>query len=136
MSWREARKARDFYRPSLSDVILIVIVLAVSTFSIIRVAEGRRSRPAGATVAVVRSGDDELARLDLRLDKVVSLSDVGMRLEVRGGRVRVVESDCPQQICVNEGWIGYPGQVIACVPNKVIVTIESDETPFLDAIVH
>lgn len=133
---RPTRRSGDFYRPSLADVILIAIVLAVSTFSIIRVARGRRPEPSGSVVAVVRSGEDELARLDLALDTVVSLSDVGMRLEVREGRIRVVESDCPQQICVTAGWIGRPGQVIACVPNKVLVTIESEEAPFLDAIVH
>ncbi len=57
-----------------------------------------------------------------------------MRLEVRDGAIRVLASDCPQQICVNGGWIRRPRQVIACVPNKTLVTIESAEPPFLDAI--
>jgi hypothetical protein len=131
-----APRERDFYRPSRADVVLIVVVLAVSTFSIIRVAQGRRSDPAGPTAAVVKSGDDEIARLDLGLDTVYDLADEGMRLEVKGGRVRVLESDCPQQICVHSGWIERPGQVVACVPNRVIVTVESEDEPFLDAIVQ
>ena len=72
----------------------------------------------------------------LMIDRVIDLPGAHMRLEVKDGAIRVLSSDCPQQICVNGGWIRRPRQVIACVPNKTLVTIESAESPFLDAIVR
>ncbi len=38
--------------------------------------------------------------------------------------VRVVTSDCPQQICMSMGTITVPGQWIACLPHQVFVSID------------
>jgi len=44
-------------------------------------------------------------------------------VEVSGWRVRVVSAFCPEHICEAQGWIERPGEVIACVPNGVLVRI-------------
>lgn len=44
-------------------------------------------------------------------------------LEVSDGRVRVVESTCPDQICVGTGWIRHAREAIACVPAQVLITV-------------
>lgn len=45
-------------------------------------------------------------------------------VEIAGGRVRVREADCPNQICVKSGWLSKPGQIAFCAPNKVKVVIK------------
>ncbi len=74
----------------------------------------------------------------LRLDKdqEIIILNGEMLIEIKEGRIRVRESDCPRKICVNTGWIKTPGQVIVCVPNKVLVEIKSAGSPFLDAVVY
>ena len=50
-------------------------------------------------------------------------------VEILDGRVRVKEADCPNQVCVNTGWLYKPGQIAYCAPNKlkVVVTGEAED---------
>ncbi len=50
------------------------------------------------------------------------------RLEMEGGRVRMLpmkKEICPRGICSQMGWIGRPGEMIVCMPNKLVVRIEA-----------
>ncbi|MCR4401297.1 MAG: NusG domain II-containing protein [Firmicutes bacterium] len=40
------------------------------------------------------------------------------------GRARVLDSDCPDRVCVRTGWIDQPGETIVCLPNRVVVKIQ------------
>ncbi len=53
---------------------------------------------------------------------------------IRDGTVRVVASDCPEKICQKKGAISLPGQWIACLPNKVFISIQSQNKRMVDAI--
>ena len=48
--------------------------------------------------------------------------------EIKDGRVRIIDSPCPNKTCVNQGW----HSPLVCLPNNVIITLE-DEGEF-DAI--
>ena len=37
----------------------------------------------------------------------------------------VESSPCPDKICIKEGRIQKPGETIACVPEKVLLTLQS-----------
>ncbi len=43
--------------------------------------------------------------------------------EIKDKKIRIIEADCPDKICVNTGFISKAGQVIACLPNKVLIEI-------------
>ncbi len=47
-------------------------------------------------------------------------------IEVRDGRVRCLESDCANQVCVDAGWVGAAGQMIVCLPHKLTVQVVAD----------
>jgi Protein of unknown function (DUF1312). len=44
-------------------------------------------------------------------------------IEVSTGRIRVKDADCPDKICVRTGWIDKPGEVIVCLPHKLVIQI-------------
>ncbi|MEJ8554206.1 NusG domain II-containing protein [Tepidibacter sp. Z1-5] len=49
-------------------------------------------------------------------------------VEVKNGRARMLEMDkriCPRKICSEIGWIDKKYQSIVCLPNKILVKIES-----------
>ncbi|PLX87811.1 MAG: hypothetical protein C0619_14525 [Desulfuromonas sp.] len=48
------------------------------------------------------------------------------RMEVRNGAVRVLHSPCPQKICIGLGEARRAGDLLACVPNRIVVRIEGD----------
>jgi hypothetical protein len=53
-------------------------------------------------------------------------------VETKGLKVRMLEAPCPDQICVNQGWIDSPRQTIVCVPNEIVIYL--DEEASVDAI--
>ncbi len=42
---------------------------------------------------------------------------------VEKGRVRVSAADCPDQICVNQGWITDGTVPIVCLPHRLMIEI-------------
>jgi len=57
-----------------------------------------------------------------------------MSLRVADGRIRIVQSRCANQVCVKQGAISQPGEMLVCVPNQVVVLLqgETSETPKSD----
>ena len=63
------------------------------------------------------------------------------RLEMKGGKVRMLAMKrkiCPKGICSQMGWIGRPGEMIICMPNRLVVRIEASrgeaDEPNMDAV--
>ena len=42
--------------------------------------------------------------------------------EIKNGRVRIIDSPCPNKTCVNQGW----HSPLVCLPNNVIITVEKE----------
>jgi len=53
---------------------------------------------------------------------------------IEEGTVRVISSPCPEKICIKTGRISKPGQWIACLPNRVFITIRGKRSEQPDAI--
>jgi hypothetical protein len=49
-------------------------------------------------------------------------------IEAKNGKIRFSYADCPDQVCVNTGWIDKPGQIAVCLPAGVIIKIEGAQT--------
>jgi len=47
-------------------------------------------------------------------------------VSVETGRICITDADCPDQICVHQGWIDQPGQPIVCLPHHLIIEIVGD----------
>ncbi len=124
------------YKATAFDVVLIVLILFFSLGAVLHTRlDLNRQLPKVSEASVYQEG--KLFRpLSLDKDQEAIVLNGRMLIEVKGGRTRVRKSDCPRRICVNTGWIKTPGQVIACVPNKVLVEINSGGSPFLDAVVY
>lgn len=57
-----------------------------------------------------------------------------MLIEIKDGKIRVVKSDCPHQVCVHVGWIAHSGEAITCVAYKTVIEIGSTENLSIDAV--
>ncbi len=51
-------------------------------------------------------------------------------IEVHDGRVRMLSSPCNGKICVLSGWHQHGGDSIVCLPNKVSVSLISQQERF------
>jgi len=48
-------------------------------------------------------------------------------VEIDRDRVKMLYAQCPDQDCIRQGWISRPGQIIVCLPNKMVIKIQSDK---------
>lgn len=76
--------------------------------------------------AIVQANGQERARLDLTKETEIKIEgEEGYNLiRVRNGKVSVAEADCRDKICVKEGEKSRNGEVIACLPHRLIITVE------------
>ncbi len=57
------------------------------------------------------------------------------RVHIEGGSVHVTDSPCRDKICIYAGTISRKGDWIACLPNRVLIRIESRTEVEVDATV-
>lgn len=111
-------------RIEIGDWIIIVLSLAliVSTTLLFRSVGGEPE-------IHVRSGGKQWI-YDLSVDRMATFSGpVGeTTIEIKGGKVHVLSSDCRNKVCIAAGWISKTGQWIICLPNDVFVSIEGSFT--------
>lgn len=48
-------------------------------------------------------------------------------VHINGYSVAITESDCPDKLCMLKGKIDKPGDVIVCLPNKLVVEIKANK---------
>lgn len=83
--------------------------------------------PRGAETATVWLNGEEFLTIDLRLVTERTRIPVGEHnvLEAEPGRIRMLDADCPDRLCVGMGWTDSPAKPIVCLPNGVTVTVSS-----------
>ncbi|MBE6997982.1 MAG: NusG domain II-containing protein [Ruminococcaceae bacterium] len=115
-----------------NDILLILalLVLAGAAYGILRL-----TREPGNEAAVTVDGQLVLT-VPLSREATLTVGEnLGFRnvVEVAGGRVRVSDADCPDRLCVRQGWISRDGESIVCLPHKLVVTVRGSEHD-LDAV--
>ncbi|QAR33357.1 NusG domain II-containing protein [Geovibrio thiophilus] len=111
--------------------IIVIILLFCSVFFIknLFIASG-----APVLVLITEKGEKELSFKDQLYD-LKEETGHEMIVEVKDGKARIKESDCPNQICVLTGWVSSCGDAAVCIPNKVAVYVKCEnEDDGLDAV--
>lgn len=44
-------------------------------------------------------------------------------VEIAPGRIRILEADCPDQVCVDSGWLSDSAAPIVCLPHKLVIRL-------------
>lgn len=72
--------------------------------------------------ALVREID--LDRLSAPLTFTVEFQGRTNTVTAEPGRIRVESADCPDQVCVDQGWISDGTVPVVCLPNRLVIQIE------------
>ena len=99
------------------DILIIFLVVAGGVFFTVRGAVRKGSR-----VSVNANGVHyEYAATANGVYKVAG--ELGeTTFEIKDGRVRIIDSPCPNKTCVAQGW----HNPLVCLPNKVMITVEGE----------
>lgn len=110
-------------RFSFADVLVMLSVLLIAALLFLCFLRGAASDPSENRL-VIRTSSEVLS-YPLSVDRTVSLSSDGYTLtvEIRDGRARVSDSDCPDKICQRTGWISRKGETVICAPAAVRLTV-------------
>ena len=106
----------------LPDIALILVILAIGAVVLL---VSHNDREQGAYV-IVTVQNREVARYSMAINGIYDINENNgntNRIEIKDGRVRMIEASCPNHLCIHQGWIRFEGQSIVCLPNKVTVTV-------------
>lgn len=119
------------------DIILIVAVLIISMFCLFMSANETFDRFNKSVKIYVNNELYKEYTLTNELYEEIRIGDDEHYnlVVIKKGTVFVIDSSCPDKICEKHNPISKSGEMIVCLPNKVVVRIEgtNDETE-LDSI--
>ena len=117
-----------------SDVFVIFLTLLLIFASLILF----RKSPEQLPVAIISVNGKVEREIDLTLqeDCIITLkTDPVVTLEIKDHKIRFIDSRCPDHTCEKMGYLSNPRDTAACIPAKVIVTVNGTEGTLVDAVV-
>ena len=117
--------SRNLDRVTVLDALLVAALLALPGWALVTSWRAAREQP----VAYIYHNNRLLGAYQLARDQVIVIGDKArphMKIEIKDGRIRVAESDCPKGVCKQAGWVRTPGRSIVCVPNKVLIEVRGE----------
>ncbi len=111
----------------------IILAAAVIILSIILIGARIFTRTEGG-LAVVTEDGRETGRYSLQKDLEKDISGIygTNRLVIKDRAAFVAEADCPDKLCVHQKKIRYNGEMIVCLPHRLVIRIESGDAPEVD----
>lgn len=100
------------------DIMIISAVLALALIIGVFYSFSKGN----GTIVKISKNNTVLYSVSIKEDREINLDTNIVKIE--NGSVRVTNASCKNQICVNHKPIKKKGEVIACLPNKVLVEIE------------
>jgi len=125
----------DFLKGTWVDRLILVIALIVILASWLWVQD---LMEASTPMVHVYHGKTLLATYPLNANQSIHFhaqGDVGgAEVVIEDGYVRIIHSTCASKACVLSGEHHQLGDMIACVPNRILVVIDGQKSLTLDAI--
>ena len=108
-------------------VILFLLLAAVAVSAAFLLFQGPKAR-----APVARITRDGVLLEEIDLDRVAEPRSFTLEdgsgantVQVERGRIRISAADCPDQVCVKQGWISGGAVPIICLPHKLMIEIVS-----------
>jgi len=116
-----------------NDRILIIAILAISVIVFLLYNVIGRKDAGFITIKVdgVTQGTYSLSE-----DQEIEINGGTNLLLIEDGKADMIEADCPDKLCVKQKAISKNMENIICLPNEVIVEVESSEDSEYDAVTN
>lgn len=109
------------------DLVLIVSLVLLSAASL-AVIFFTLNRPETGVVQV-KIAQELVSEHPLEVDSVYEFTGLygPLTMEIHDRRVRIPEATCPDQYCVQQGWLDNTSSSIICLPNQVVIDIRGEQ---------
>lgn len=106
-------------------IIFVLILLALISYIIFYIYGKNAS---GDTSAKILINGQPIKTISLDKDKIFIIDELpNIKFEIKNKEIRFLESNCPDKICVNTGFIGIVGETAVCLPNAASIKIISSD---------
>jgi hypothetical protein len=101
-------------------IIIVIIIFAILLFAFKFMLNGDNK------VAVVSINGEIYKTLSLDADQQITIStDYGYNImQIKNSKATIIEANCPDKICVHTKAASDIGDVIVCIPHRLVITIE------------
>lgn len=103
-------------------IIVVVVVLCLMALVALQM------QPAPSKAVITKAGNIietiDLSQVDQPYTFRIADEDGYNDIAVEHGRIRVIEANCPDKVCVAFGWAQAAGTPIACLPHRLTITLE------------
>ena len=122
-----------FIKKKYSQILLLIVILLSIVCLVIYIQNNR-----GVKIAKIYKDKELLYNIDLSLVEKSYEIKLGDEKEyniikVEHNGISMIEASCHNNICVNTGIINNSTLPIVCLPNKIIIEIESNQEQKIDA---
>lgn len=84
-------------------------------------------RPHNYESVHIRINGEDYGNYSLLEDQVISIGTTNI-CEIKNGKLTMIESTCPDHLCMKQGAIDDTGGMIVCLPNKITIEGEGAAT--------
>lgn len=112
-------------------VIVVLIIVALGSSAVPFISSHKNFNDKYVEIEVKGKLFKRLPLDNNRSKRITVQTDLGKNIiEITNGKVKIIDADCPDKICIKDGSIDKPGDVLVCLPHKVLIQIkgESSET--------
>ena len=105
-------------------VVALIFIIVLGVYGASLVFFGQSS----SAYAVVHASDGSEKKLPLDKDTTITVSaDLGSNtIVVSNGAVSVIDADCPNHDCIQQGAISSTNQQIVCLPHKLWIEVVAE----------
>lgn len=111
------------------DKLIFCVLIAFSVLSILFTNIIFAKKPADEVVVEVNGAEYGRYSLYEKNGKILDVkTEFGYnKIEILNGKVRISDADCPDKLDVKSGWIDASGEMLVCLPNRVLVRIDGEK---------
>lgn len=105
------------------DVLIYLIIVSIIISVFICIFFTKEEKP--FSVEVYENGkiiyfyqlQKEYKKIKLELKSGVE------EIEIKDYKIRAISASCANKLCIKQGWISHAGDMIVCIPNKLVIKI-------------
>lgn len=106
------------------DLLVLIAISAIAIIFLLPNVFGNNDSLT-ATITV----DGEVVET-VELNKISGVREMSLqctpavKVRMETGKIRVIDADCEDKLCVNCGWLDSDGAMAVCLPAKVVISVD------------
>lgn len=106
-------------------ILIFIVVIILSAFAYLFI----QNKSENGNTAEIYVDGELINTISLDEDAVFTVkSENGSnKVQIRDGKISIISSTCKNKVCISHGEIHNSTAPLVCIPNKLVIRVESDE---------